>query len=313
MMIESFRQTGYKREAVELTAEALVAAQYGTVWEGAAIMVNDGETNERRPDRATFAALQSVGGAYFGDFKGAFEPRPSGTDATAPDWYQLATASGATVTTDVLTWGAESTSSAIIGDTVTLKTRDGALEKVLAGARVQKLRFFAEKGVTWACECEAVGRYSESTQTAFVAAAHPSTGLGQPFLGMACTVGAFAGSVASVEISIDGKVTPTKDGTHATGYGRNVVTERKLMFRAQLIEEGSVDWHGKARNDAADDLLTVSCVMSSGSAGNVLTWTGTICLTKTPEVTYVDGIGYRSIEGEFITTSASAALTLTQS
>lgn len=312
MMIESFRQTGYKRETAELTAESLLAAQYGTVWEGASIMVNDGETNERRPDRATFAALQSVGGAYYGDFKGAFEPRPSGTDATAPDWYQLCTASGAVISTDVLSWGAEA-SAAVIGDTVTIKTRDGALEKTLAGTRIQKLRFFAEKGGVWSCETEGVGRYSEATQTAFLAAAHPSAGLGHPFLGMAVSIGGQTPSIASVEISIEGKVTPTKDGTHATGYGRNVLTEQKLMFRAVALEDGTTDWFDKARNNASGDLLAISCAMASGTAGNVLTWTGTITLGKTPEVTYVDGIGYRSIEGEFVATGASAALTLTQS
>lgn len=312
MMVEQFRQCGYKTEAVELTAETLVAAQFATAWEGPQI-TEEMDNNERRPDRATFAALQSVGGAYIGKFSGAFEPRPSGTDNTAPDWYALLLASGASVTGDVATWGAELLTGAFLGTSATFKTRDGAYEKTLAGARVSKLSFKAEKGVVWSCDCEATGRYSEATQAAFVAAAHPSAGLGHPFLGMACTIGSFNGAVSSVEISIENVVSPSKDGTHASGYGKNVITEQKLMFRATVIEDGVTSWRDKARNDAAGDLLAVSCVMSSGAAGNVLTWTGNISMTKIPEVTYVDGIGYRNVEGEFVTASSAAALTLTQS
>ena len=313
MMIEAFRQTGYKRETVELTAESLLAAQYGTVWEGAAI-TEEMETNERRPDRATFAPIQSVGGAYFGKFSGTFEPRPSGTDATPPDWFQLATASGATIASDVLTWGAEAVNvTGVIGDTVTIKTRDGVYERTLAGARVGKMTFKAEKGAVWSCECEATGRYSEAGQAAFLASAHPSAGLGQPFLGMGCSVGGSAVAVSSAEISIENEVTPTADGTHASGHGRNIITGQKLMCRVTLLEDGVINWRDKARNDAAGDLLAVSIVMSSGAAGNVLTWTGNINLVSKPAVTYVDGLGYVSIEGEFVTTSSAAALTLTQS
>ena len=59
--------------------------------------------------------------------------------------------------------------------------------------------------------------------------------------------------------------------------------------------------------------MAVSLVMSSGSAGSVLTWTGTAHLGEEPEGEYIEGIGYRNIVGEFITTGAGAALTLTQS
>jgi hypothetical protein len=313
MMIEAFRQTGYKREAVELTAETLVAAQYGTVWEGAAI-TEEMETNERRPDRATFAPLQSVGGAYFGKFSGAFEPRPSGTDATAPDWFQLGTASGASIASDVLTWGAEAVSVAgIIGDTVTMKVRDGVYERTLAGSRMSKLSFKAEKGGVWSCECEGTGRYTEAAQAAFLAAAHPTSGLGQPFLGLGCSIGGSTSAVSSVEISIENEVTPVADGTHASGHGRNIITGQKLMCRVTILEDGTINWRDKARNDASGDLMAVSIVMATGTAGNVLTWTGSINLVNKPTVTYVDGIGYVSIEGEFVTTSAAAALTLTQS
>lgn len=311
MVVESLRQTGFKQEAVELTPEALVAAQYGTVWEGAEI-TEDGEFNERRPDRATNAPLQGVAGAFIGKFSGKFEPRPSGTDATPPDWYALCAAAGGVVTTDNVAFGAELAASGLIGKSVTIKTRDGAWENVLAGARFSKLRFFAEKGGVWSCESEATGRFSRSAQTSFVSGANPSSGLGQPFLGMACAIGAFSGSVASVEISIENTVAPAKDGTHASGYGNNVITEQKLMFRAKAIID-STDWRDKFRNDSSSDLLAISVAMATGAAGNVLTWTGSICLTVEPKTEYIDGIGYVDLEGEFISSTGSAALTLTQS
>lgn len=311
-MVEQFKQCGYKTESVELTPESLVAANYGTVWTDAEIKAEDGY-NERRPRRASFAPIQAAGGTTLAKFAGKFEPRPYGTDGTAPDWYAMLAASGATISTDTATFGAESTSTPVLGSTVTIKTRDGAYEKISAGSRISKLRFFAEKGATWACEVEATGRYSQSAQTAFIAAAHPSAGLGQPFLGMGATIDSVAYSFSSAEIAIENTVTPAPDGTHATGYGRNIITGQKLMYRASILEDGSVDWRGKFRNDAAGDLLAVSLQMSAGSAGNVLTWTGSICLTEQPSIEYLDGLGYVSLAGEFVTSSASAALTLVQS
>lgn len=310
-MVEQFKQCGYKAESVELTPENLVAANYGTVWTDAQIVAEDGH-NERRPRRASFAPIQGAGGTVLAKFSGKFEPRPSGVDATAPDWYAFLAASGATVSTDNATFGAESLSTPVLGISVTIKTRDGAYEKVSAGTRASKLRFFAEKGATWACEVEATGRYSQSAQTAFLASAHPSSGLGQPFLGMGATLDAVGYAFSSVEIAIENTVTPAPDGTHSTGYGQNVITAQRLMYRASILEDGSVDWRGKFRNGSVGDVIAVSVPMSAGSAGNVLTWTGNISLTEQPTIEYLDGLGYVSLVGEFITTSASAALSLAQ-
>lgn len=311
MMVEQFKQCGYKAESVELTAESLVAANYGTVWTDAEIVAEDGY-NERRPRRASFAPIQGAGGTTLARFSGKFEPRPSGTDTTAPDWYALLAAAGATIATDNATFGAESTSTPVLGVSATIKTRDGVYEKVSAGTRVSKLRFFAEKGATWGCEVEATGRYSQSAQTAFVASAHPSAGLGQPFLGMGATIDATGYAFSSVEIAIENTVTPAPDGTHATGYGRNIITAQKLMFRASILEDGAVDWRGKFRNDAVGDVIAVSVPMSAGPAGNVLIWTGNVSLSEQPTIEYLDGLGYVSLVGEFITTSAAAALSLAQ-
>lgn len=311
MVIEQFQQLGYKAEAVELTAETLAAANYGTVWTDP--LVQDESTyNPRAPRRASFSKIQGAGGTSIGKFTGKFEPRPSGTDATAPDWYALMAAAGATITGDVATFGAAVASSALVGTPVTIKHRDGAYERTLAGARFSKLTFAAEKGALWECDAEATGRYTQATQTAFVAAANPTAGLGQPFLGMTCTIDATPVIVNSASISIENTVTPRPDATHASGLGNNVITAQSLKLALSIMEEGTTDWRGKYRNDAAADLLAVSLQMSAGAAGNVLTWTGTINLTEQPTITYVGGIGYVQLAGEFVSASDSASLTLTQ-
>lgn len=310
-IVQQFQQMGYKSEAVELTAETLTAANYDTSWEDSAVTPEDGY-NERRFRRASFAPIQGVGGTALAQISGTFEPRPSGVDGTAPDWYDLLKASGGTVTTDVCTWGAEQTSGGVIGTACTFKHRDGAYERVASGARVG-LRFFAEKGATWMCDVTGAGRYSQIAQTAYVAGVYPSSGQGQAFLGNAVTIGAFAGSVASVEIAIENVITSIEDGTHASGFGANIITEQKLMFRVTVLEDSSVDWRDLYRNDASSDVVAVSVAMSAGTSGNVLTWTGSINLVEQPAVEYREGIGYRTIVGEFVSLDDAAALTLTQS
>ena len=311
-IVEQFKQLGYKTETTELTAETLVAAEFDTFWYESAVVAED-SFNERRPRRASFAALQGVGGTALARVSGTFEPRPFGTDTTAPDWYAILKAAGASVTTDVATFGAESISTGVIGTSCTFKYRDGQYETTAAGTRMELVRFYAKNGEVWKCDIEGVGRLTQAAQTSYVAAAHPVAGLAQPFLGMACSIGAFSGSVAEAEIAIENTVTPCPDGTHASGFGNNYITAQKLMGRFKVIETGTPDWRGLYRNDAVGDVVAVSCVMSSGTAGSVLTWTGNLCIVEQPEVEYIEGIGYRTIVGEFITTGASAALTLTQS
>lgn len=310
-IVEQFKQLGFKTETTELTAETLVAGDFDTFWYECSVKAED-TFNERRPRRAGFSALQGVGGTSLARVSGTFEPRPSGTDATAPDWYQIAKASGASVTTDVATWGAESTTTGVIGTACTFKGRDGQYETTAAGTRMELMRFYAVAGETWKCDIEGVGRLTQAAQTAYVAAAHPVAGLGQAFLGMACSIGAFSGSVAEAEIAIENTVSSAPGGEHASGFGQNIITGQALMGRFKVMETGSPDWRGLYRNDATGDVIAVSCVMSSGTAGSVSTWTGNLCLTEQPETEYIEGIGYRTVVGEFISTGAAAALTLTQ-
>ena len=312
MSIEQFRQLGYKTESVELTAETLIAGDYDTFWENPIIKRESG-FNERRPARASFSPLQAVGGAFFGSVSGTFEPRPSGADGTPPKWFQLAAASGGVVAGDVVTWGAESASSSVLGTACTFKSRDGDHEHVIAGARMSKMRFYATRGERWLCDVEGKGRYTYSAQSGFVAAAHPSAGSGLPFLGLACSIGAFAGAIAEAEIEISGTVSLIEDGGHASGNGASRITAQSLMGRFVVQADSSVDWRAKARNASAGDVLAISCPMSAGAAGNVLTWAGNLYLSEEPELTYREGIGYISLVGEFFTTGAAAALTLTQS
>jgi hypothetical protein len=311
-IVEQFKQMGYKSEVTELTAETLVAANYDTVWDECAVAAEDAY-QERRPRRATFSAIQGVGGTAIGRVSGTFEPRPSGVDATAPDWYDILKASGASVTTDVATWGAESTSTGLIGTSCTFKYHDGQYLRTASGTRMSLMRFYAAKGEVWKCDIEGTGRYSESASITYIASAHPSAGQGQPFLGSTISIGGFAGSVAEAEIAIENTVSSVEDGTHASGFSNNYITAQKLMGRFTVLETGSLDWRGLFRNDASGDVVAVSLVMATGTAGNVLTWTGNIHLVEQPEVVYREGIGYRTLVGEFITTGASAALTLTQS
>lgn len=306
-MIDQFRQMGYKSEGAELTAEALVAADFDTYWENPLIRPTN-NVLERRPVRSTFLPLQPVGGSIIGTASGTFEPRPSGTDGTAPKWYQLAAASGAVVVGDVATWGGASDASSVIGTSCTLKFRDGNREHVCAGARLSSLRFSATAGDRWMAEMEGTGRYSSAAQTALVSGVSPSAGAGLPFLGLAVTIGAFSGAVAEAEISIENTVTPQEDGTHASGRGANIITAQALRGRFVVELNPSVDWNSVVRNDGAGDVLAVSCPMSAGAAGSVLTWAGSIALTEDVVTEYREGIGYATVVGEFI-----SALTLTQS
>lgn len=307
-IVQQFQQLGYKSEAVELTAEALTSANYDTVW-NECVVDSDAAINERRPRRATMAPIAPIGGAYTGTFTGTFEPRPSGTDATAPDWYDLLKASGASVTTDVATWGAEVSTSGILGTSCTVKHRNGQEEKVLAGMRCG-LRFYAEKGALWLCDVDGRGRYTQGAQTAYIAGAHPSAGAGQPFLGLTHTIGAFTGSIAAAELAIENTVTPEENGAHASGFGGNYITTQRLMYRPTVAVD-STDWRA---GYLAGTTYAISFPMSAGTAGNVLTWTGTACLVEDPgPVEYRDGLGYRPLVFEFIQTAGTAALTLTQS
>ena len=103
MLIESYKQMGYKAEATELTAEPLAPGNYGSVWAECDI-VDESTYNARKPRRASYSAMQGIGGTAIGKVTGSFEPRPSGTNGTAPDWYAIAAAAGGTVDRQCHVW-----------------------------------------------------------------------------------------------------------------------------------------------------------------------------------------------------------------
>ena len=86
-----------------------------------------------------------------------------------------------------------------------------------------------------------------------------------------------------------------------------------LASLVTVIEDGTVDWRNAYRNDSRAAPLAVSLQMSKGAAGNVLTWTGSIALIEQPTIEYMDGVGYVTLVGEFVSDDADPCLTLTQS
>ena len=311
MNIEQYQQLGAKKETTELTPIALTAPDYAIAWHeiGGVKAVNS--MNERRLRRASFAPVQPVGGAYIGEASGTFEPVPSGTDGTAPLWYAFLEASGADIATDVATWGAQDTAYAPQGSTLTIIHRDGQWARTAAGARVESLTFKAKRGELWLCEMTAIGRYSEVSASSFLATALPTIN-GKPFLGHAVSVGGSAVTVSEIEIKIENVISPVEDGTHESGNGKNIITEQRLTATITVLYDGT-DYFSKLRNIEAADLLDVSAQMSTGAAGNVLTWSGTMALMEDVEKTYIEGNGYLVLSGEFVATTLNAVLTLTQS
>lgn len=310
MILEQYQQMGTKAESVELTPETLVAADYALAWHNIGGVQADDMLNERRVRRASFAPLQPVGGAVLARCSGTFEPVPSGIDNTAPGWYHLLAAAGATISGDIASFGAPDTSYTPKGTAVTVIHKDGAYARTSAGTRLETLKFSAEKGGIWLAEFTGVGRYSQASDTSFLSVSAPTIS-GKPFLGHAVSLGGSAVPVASAEISIENAVSPVEDGTHASGYGKNVITAQKIIARLVILDEG-VDYRDKFRNDASGDVLALSLQMSTGSAGNVLTWAGNIALVEKPDPVYRDGNGYRTIVGEFIANGSNAVATLTQ-
>lgn len=311
MQIEQYQQLGVKIEGTELTPATLAASDYAIAWHEIGGVRARNETNERLLRRASFAPVQPVGGAFIGNVTGTFEPVPSGVDGTAPKWYDLLAGAGATVTTDVATFGAQDTAYAVKGSPLTFIHKDGQWAHTAAGSRINSLTFKAKKGELWLCEMEATGRYSEAVDTAFLATALPTIN-GKPFLGHAVSIGGSSVPCAEIELKITNTVAPVEDGTHASGNGKNIITGQRCTFKAVILDEG-VDYFSKLRNDAAADALDVSFQMSTGAAGNVLTWSGTIALTDDLDPEFRDGNGYVPLVGEFVATTTGAVLTLTQS
>ena len=308
--IEQYRQLGLATESTEFTPAALVDADYAIAWHDEISVKAVNEQNERRLRLASLAPNRPVGGAYMAEVVGTFEPAPSGVDGTAPKWYDLLKGSGATVTTDVATWGAQDAGYTPKGTPLTFVERDGQRARTASGARVESLVFKAEKGGLWLCEMAAKGRYSEDTDAVFMSPSLPM--VGQPFLGHAVTIGGVARAVATIEIAIQNVLSMIEDGTHESGNGRVVITEQRITFKASVEDDGA-DWFGKVRNDSAADLLAVSAQMAKGATGSVLTWTGTIALVEDADTEYREGNGYIQVSGEFVATGTGAICTLTQS
>jgi hypothetical protein len=309
--IERLQQFGYKVETTEGTPVALVAADYDSATYSAEI-TNDRQVIERLPIRSTFSPLQGVGGSLMGAVKATLEPRGAGVDGTAPDWMQLLRAAGGTLTGDVVTFGEPVLAAQEIGTTVTCATRDGIFERILAGVRGSAKIYAEAPGQPIRLDFEGMGAYTQAAQTALIAAVAPVSGQPPVLLSSALSIGGSAVQYKSCEIAIENEVKGIPDGSSASGYGRFLIVNQRIKFRAAVWQTNtSLDWFARTANGASDS-LAVSWAFGSG-VGLVQTITGNVYLDSPHNKAYDESMAVVNVSGEFFTTGAAASLTITQS
>jgi hypothetical protein len=299
---EKLQQFGYKTEAVEGTAETMVAGDYDSVVLSAAIEY-DRAVAMRNPVRSTFSPIQPIGGATFGTVKATLEARGSGADATPPDWYQLLRAAGASVTTDVATFGAEISAAQEIGTTVTCRGRDGIFERILAGVR---------GSVKIKVDFDGKGAYTQTAQTALLASVAPVVGVPPILMGSALTIGGATVQYKDIEISVENEVLPLPSGASSNGFAGYYITGQRYSFKCNVWQtNATADFFARLANSATTDKQAISWTFGSG-AGLTFTCTGNIGLNANMNKTYDSGMALIPVIGEFFTEGATAALTISQ-
>lgn len=310
--LEKLQQLGYKSETVEGTPEALVAANFDTPVISFDL-ARERDIHERRPLRSSFSPVQSVGGKFRGHATLTAELRGSGVDGTAPDWYDLAKAAGASVSTDVLSFGVAVTSSAEIGTSLTLIGRDSIHARTISGARGSMKIIGEGSGMPIKVEFDGYGDYAEATQTSMLASAAPTASQPAILMGSALSIGGTAVEYRMVEFGVENEITSIPDGSKADGYGRHLIIGQKLTMTADVwITTASTDWWTKSANASSSDELAVSWTFGSGT-GQQFVLAGTAYITEAPNKTYQEGIMSIPLKMEFRTNSDSAAVTITQS
>jgi hypothetical protein len=310
--IEKLQQLGYKSETIEGTAETLVAADFDTPVYSFSLE-RERDIHERRPLRSSFAPVQSVGGAFRGKATVSGEVRGSAVDNTPPDWYALARSAGATLATDVLSFGVAITSATEIGTSLTLIGRDSINARTIAGAR-GSLKLIGEgAGMPIKFEYEGFGSYSEAAQDSMLAAAAPQAGQPAILMGSALSTGGVAVEYRAVEFAIENEVLSIKDGSKANGYGKHLITGQKLTLMADVwITTASADFWAKSANASSADQFAISWTFGSGT-GLQFVLAGTAHITEAPNKTYNDGLMSIPLKLEFTSNSDAAAATITQS
>jgi hypothetical protein len=308
--LEKLQQLGYKSEGTEGTPESLVAADFDTPVISA-MLARERDIHERRPIRSSFSPVQAVGGKFRGHATVSCELRGSGVDNTPPDWYQFAKAAGATLATDVLSFAPAITSEALIGTSLTLKSRDSIHERTIAGARGSMKIIGEGSGMPIRVEFDGYGSYAESAQTSMLASAAPTSSQPAILMGSALTIGGAAVEYRAVEFAVENEITSMMDGTQANGYGRHVIVGSKLTFMADIwITPTTADFWTKSAN-VGSDTLAVSWTFGTGT-GRQFVLAGTGYIMETPDKTYNEGIMSLPLKLEFFSTSDSAAATITQ-
>ena len=309
--IEQFQQFGYKVETVEGTAETLVAADYDSVVLSASIDYERAVAT-RAPLRSTFSKIQPVGGATKGMVKASVEIRGSGTDATPPDWYAFLRAAGASVTTDVATFGAEVTGAQEIGTTITCRTRDGIFERVAAGVRGSAKIVCEGAGMPIKIDFEGQGSYAQTATTSLVSAVAPVVGVPPVLMGSALLIGGTAVQYKDIEISVENEIFARPSGASTDGYNGYFITKQAFKMKCNVWQTNATeDFFARLANTATTDVKAFSWTIGAG-AGLTLTITGNIAFSEGMNRTYDSGMAIVPVTAEFITTSATAALTISQ-
>jgi hypothetical protein len=308
---EKLQQFGFKTETVEGTAETMVAGDYDSVVLSAAIEY-DRAVATRNPVRSSFSPIQPIGGATFGTVKATLEARGSGTDATPPDWYQLLRAAGASVTTDVATFGAEIAAAQEIGTNVTCRGRDGIFERILAGVRGSVKLYGEGVGMPIKVDFDGKGGYTQTAQNSLLASVAPVVGVPPILMGSALTIGGAAVQYKDLEISIENEILPLPSGASTNGFAGYYITGQKFAFKANIWQtNATADFFARLANSATSDKQAVSWTFGSGT-GLTFTCTGNIGLNANMNKTYDSGMALIPVIGEFYTEGATAALTISQ-
>lgn len=308
--IERLQQLGYKVETVEGTAEALVAADFDTP-ATSFLLARERDIHRRAPLRSSFAPISPVSGKFRGKATVSTEIRGSGTDGTAPDWYALARAAGATVSTDVLTFHAAVTSSAVVGTSITLRSRDSVHERTISGCRGSFKIASEGVGMPLKGDFEGFGNYSEAAQTGMVPAVSFAAGAPATLMGSALTIGGTAVEYRSIEFAVENEVTSIEDGAQADGYGRHLIIGSSLTLTTDIWipASGGLDLWTLSGSQASQ---AVSWTFGSGT-GTTFVLAGNATIVEVPDKTYNDGIMSVPVKLEFFGLTDSGTVTITQS
>lgn len=304
--LKDYVQFGLKTEAVEGTAETLVAAQFAVPAYDPEVKRSSTQT-ERRPVATTSSALQSVESRKIGTGKVVLEVAPTGALTDPPIFPALLSSGGATGTGRQIKWGHEAT-SVVRGSAATFQFEDGTFVRKLVGAR-STIKFRPnDKGILVA-ELSMQGGYTKASG-AFTSAVALSTLRPAVVPGSVLSLAGAAVQFNDVEINIEGNLVTLEDYSFATLAGQTILENHKQTASITVFETGTPDWEDKQKNLTAGDLMAFSWALGSGT-NNILTFAGSLCCQNVERI-YVGSAAAYKIDGEFVRNGSNGALTFTQ-